>query len=164
MIIAKPVFPDFGEWLTYAEGVKSAEAIRRGILNVPTLEQYNNMVKAYTGLYVPICRQFGKLPITSFFRSAKLNVAVKGSKTSAHMDGLAIDIDCDGLKHVSNDVLYKWIRQNRWTLGYDQVITEFPDAAGKPSWIHVAYRATGNQRRQGMRAEKRPGQVIYIYE
>ena len=160
---SKPIqlFPDFGKYLTYNEAVKSAEAIRRGLKNIPTAQQYANMVRAYNDFYVPICNQFGKLPVTSFFRSAEVNKAVGGSKTSAHMSGLAIDIDCDGLRSVSNKDLYQWVRKN---LKFDQVITEFPDKNGNPSWIHIAHRANGPDRQQGMRAEKRGDGVIYIYE
>lgn len=156
------LFPDFGPLLTYAESVKSTTAIRLGITNVPTAEQYRNMVQAYKDFYVTICKQFGKLPVSSFFRSPALNRAVKGSGTSAHMAGCAIDIDCDGLKTPTNKELYQWCRAN---LKFDQCITEFPDANGNPGWIHIAHNRTGGvDRQQGMRAVMKQGSVYYIYE
>ncbi|GAB4018642.1 D-Ala-D-Ala carboxypeptidase family metallohydrolase [Spirosoma migulaei] len=155
------VCPDFGPLLTYSESVKSSTAIRHGIANVPNAAQYKNMCRVYADFYVPICKQFGKLPVSSFFRSVKLNTAVNGSKTSAHMDGLAIDIDCDGLRTPSNKELYQWVRKN---LKFDQLITEFPDGNGNPGWVHIAHRLFGADRQQGMRAEKRGNDVIYMYE
>lgn len=162
-IITPPaiIFPNFGPLLTYQEAVKSSTAIQNGIANIPTAAQYANMVRVYNDFYVPICRHFGKLPVSSFYRTKRLNTAVKGSKTSAHMDGLAIDIDCDGLNKPTNKELYLWIRAN---LKFDQVITEYPDANGNPGWVHVAHRLVGKDRQQGMRAVKRGDDVVYIYE
>lgn len=154
-------FDDFGAWLSYAEAVKSDTAIRLGIANVPTAAQYANGKRAYTDFFVPICKKFGKKRVNSMFRSKKLNTAIKGSKTSSHMDFLAIDIDCDGIPGITNKELYVWCRAN---LKFDQLITEFPDENGNPGWIHISYRATGYQRQQCMRAEKKAGQVYYIYE
>ncbi|GAB4003384.1 D-Ala-D-Ala carboxypeptidase family metallohydrolase [Spirosoma daeguense] len=154
-------YPNFGPYLTYAESVKSATAIRLGIVNVPPPEQYANMMRVYKEIYEPICKKFGKLPVSSFFRSPKLNSAVKGSKTSAHLLGLAIDIDCDGSSLTTNKALYQWVRQN---LKYDQCIQEYPDRNGNPGWIHIGLRLDGKYRQQGMRAELRGEDTIYIYE
>ncbi|GAB2582609.1 D-Ala-D-Ala carboxypeptidase family metallohydrolase [Spirosoma areae] len=158
-------FANFGPWLTYSEAVKSATAIRLGIVNVPTPAQYANMVRAYNGLYVPICKQFGKLPVTSFFRSAKLNAAVKGSKTSAHLDGLAIDIDCDGLSHVSNFQLYKFCRKNRKALNYDQLILEgYDSTTGQAAWVHIAFRQVEPQRQQCLIMVRKNGKTTYAID
>lgn len=155
-------WPDFGKWLTFYESIKSDTAIRKGIVNVPNTAHYKNMVRAYNDFYVPICNKFGKLPVSSFFRCPRLNTAVKGSKTSAHMAGSAIDIDCDGIKTPTNKELYEWCRKN---LKYDQLITEFPDKNGNPSWVHIAHSRDGSKdRQQGMRAVEKGGNVYYIYE
>lgn len=155
-------FPDFGKWLTFQEAIRSDTAIRRGIVNLPTEAQYANMVRTYHDFYVPICEHFGKLPVSSFFRTKTLNTAVKGSKTSAHMAGCAMDIDCDGRRTPTNKELYLWCRAN---LKYDQLITEFPDKWGNPSWVHIANSRDGSKnRQQGMRAVEKAGSVYYIYE
>lgn len=166
MTLAPPIglYPDFGVFLTYSESVKSDTAIQRGILNIPTPAQYDNMKRTHDAFYVAICQQFGKKRVNSMFRSKRLNTAVRGSKTSAHMDGLAIDIDCDGIPGITNKELYTWCRANRKTLGYDQLITEFPDSNGNPAWIHISFRAVGYQRQMGMRAVKKDGSVYYMYE
>lgn len=154
--------PNFGKWLTFAEAIKSDTAIRLGIVNVPSAEHYKNMVRVYTDFYVPICERFGKLPVSSFFRCPRLNKAVKGSATSAHMAGCAIDIDCDGVLSPTNKELYEWCKAN---LKYDQLIEEYPDANGNPGWVHIANNRTGGaNRQQGMRATLKNGQVYYTYE
>lgn len=167
MILAPPksaLFPDFGSFLTYAESVRSDKATELGIPNIPTPKQYDNGFRWYKGLYLPICKEFGKVPLSSGFRCKALNTAVNGSKTSAHMDFLAGDIDGDKIDPALNKAIYAWCRANRGTLGYDQLITEFPDKNGRPSWVHIAYRAVGYQRKMGMRAVKKDGRVFYMYE
>lgn len=153
------VFPDFGPWLTFNESIKSATAIRRGIDNHPDSKQYANMVAAYRDFYAPICAHFGKLPVSSFFRSVALNKAIGGAKTSAHMAGCAIDIDCDGIGHPTNRELFDWIRAN---LTFDQLILENPDQHGNPAWVHVAHNRDGQlDRGQVLRMVWSKGKQIY---
>lgn len=136
-------FPDFGPWLTYAEAVKSATALRRGIDNTPPVAVYDRMKLVYEHLYAPLCEHFGKVPVSSFFRSVNLNRAVGGSKGSQHVTGEAIDLDCDGVRGVTNRAVFEFIRDR---LDFDQLINEAPDAAGNPSWVHVSFRRPRNRR------------------
>ena len=154
-------FADFGPFLTFTESVKSDTAIRHGIPNLPTAAQYENGKRVYKDFIVPIFKQFGRKRVNSMFRSLRLNKVVKGSKTSAHLDFLAVDIDCDGLPGITNRQLYDWCKKY---LKFDQLIMEFPDENGNPAWIHIAWRFTGWQRQMSMRAEKRGEQVFYVYE
>jgi len=73
----------------------SSNAIRLGIPNVPTQEIIDNMVEAAQQLEV-VRVLLGNHPIyvDSWFRSPVLNAAVRGSKTSSHLDGWAIDFLC----------------------------------------------------------------------
>ena len=137
--------PDFGQWLTYAESVRSDTARRKGLSNVPSSQEYQNMVAVYQNLYVPICQRFGKLFVSSFFRSVAVNRAVGGAKKSQHMGGFAIDIDCDGTRTVANLQLYNWIVA---TLNFDQIILEYPDAQGRPSWVHCSFVSREKNRKQ----------------
>lgn len=158
----KPVqpFPNFGKYLTYQEAVKSTTAIRRGIRNQPTAEQYANLMRVYKEIYVPITAKFGKLPVSSMFRSAALNKAIGGSTTSAHLSGLAIDIDCDGLGYPSNKELYEWVKAN---LTVDQVIAESPNAQNIPSWVHVGLSPIGTTpRQQCLIMVRQKGKTIYL--
>ena len=161
-IIAQPkpiVYPDFGPLLTYSEGVKSATAIRKGIANVPNVDQYKNMVSVYNDFYAPICLKFGKLPVSSFFRSVALNKAIGGAATSAHMAGCAIDMDCDGLGWPTNLELFNWCREN---LHFDQLILENPDQHNNPAWVHIANNRDGQTNRmQVLRMIRKGGKTIY---
>lgn len=137
-------FPDFGPYLTFAEAIRSDTARRKGIPNLPTAEQYASMKAVYDNVYEPLCKRFGKLPVSSFFRSPVLNKAVGGSKTSQHMAGQAIDIDCDSIKVISNKQLHAWIRAN---MSWDQLGLEYPDANGNPGWVHVSWVSAEKNRK-----------------
>lgn len=140
-LIDEPVtFPDFGPYLSFKESIKSATAIRKGFLNMPSPLIYQNMVKVYHDFYVPICDRFGKIPVSSFYRSPELNAAIGGARNSAHLYGCAIDLDCDSLRTVSNKMLFEWIRAN---LKFDQLILENPDQHNNPAWVHVAHNRDG---------------------
>lgn len=152
-------FPNFGPLLTYAESVKSTTAIRRGIINQPTPEQYRNMAKVYQEVYAPICAKFGKLPVSSFFRSAALNRAIGGATNSAHLYGCAIDIDCDGIGYPTNKELFAWVRAN---LTFDQLIGEGIGADGHFQWVHIGLAQQGKgSRQQCLIMERKGGKTIY---
>ncbi len=154
-------FPDFGKLLTYREAVKSDTAIRRGIKNIPTVEQYKNMCRVYHQVYVPLCAKFGKLPVSSFFRSPTLNKAIGGASNSAHLYGAAIDIDCDGLGYPTNLELFNWIRAN---LKVDKLIKEAPHPiTGVPQWVHIGLNPSGPDRNLAMQMRRVNGKTIYEY-
>lgn len=69
--------------------------------------------------------------ITSGYRSAELNAAVKGSKTSQHMIGQAIDFTCPGFGSGPHDVAHA-LAQRMEILGIDQLILE-------NGWVHVSF-------------------------
>ncbi len=142
---------DLGQYCTYRDATYSETAKRLGIENVPNAAQLANMQAVHDTIYQPCCEHFGhRLPITSFFRSPVLNPHIPGSSnTSAHCLGQAIDIDCDGLDFVDNLTFLKYVRAN---YVFDQLILEYPDKDGKPSWVHVAFRTNGKNRKQVLRA------------
>ncbi|RIV19710.1 peptidase M15 [Fibrisoma montanum] len=152
------LFPDFGAYLTFQEAIKSQTAIRKGIANVPTAEHYGNMVRTYRMVIVPIFDHFGKLPITSFYRSPALNKAIGGAKGSSHMTGEAVDFDCDSLRTVTNRKLFDWARA---TIDFDQLILENPDEKGNAAWVHIGYRSKEENRRQVLRMIWHKGKQIY---
>jgi zinc D-Ala-D-Ala carboxypeptidase len=135
------------EFLTYEEAIASKTAKEKGIDNSPTPEHLLNMKHVAENVFDPV-RRFvnGPLYASSFYRSAKLNNAVAGSsKTSQHMKGEAIDIDCDHYGNGTNHDIFKFIISK---LAFDQLIMEYPDALGRPSWVHVSLRRDGNNRRE----------------
>lgn len=143
--------------------MKSATAIRKGIANVPTLAQYQNMQRVYDDFYAPACEHFGKkLPVTSFFRSPALNREIGGAANSAHMYGTAIDIDCDSLSNPTNKTLFDWFKQEK---KFDQLILESPDKNGNPQWVHIAFNRTGGiDRNEVLRMSRdKNGKANYQY-
>lgn len=135
------------EFLTYAEAVKSQTAIRHGISNEPTPEHLENMKHVAKNVFDPV-RKFvgGPLNASSFYRSPALNNAIGGSsKTSQHMKGEAIDIDCDTFGFGSNIGVFTFIKKY---LEFDQLILEYPDSNGNPAWVHVSLRMDGKNRKQ----------------
>lgn len=133
------------KYLNYEEATKSQTATRLGIKNEPNQQQLESMKYVAVNVFDKV-REFvgGPLHASSFFRSEKLNAAIGGSsKTSQHMKGEAIDIDCDTFGHGTNQEVFNYIRVN---LEYDQVIGEYPDANGKWSWVHVSLKKSGNRK------------------
>jgi hypothetical protein len=83
-----------------------------------------------------------------------LNQAVKGSITSQHCSGEAIDIDQKGGK-VTNKMIFDFIKDN---LKFDQLIYEF-GTKDNPDWVHVSY--SDKNRNQVLRAKRVNGKTIY---
>lgn len=135
------------KYLTLKEATYSQTAIAKKIDNRPNEDQLEAMRFVATKIFDPV-REFVGAPLyaSSFFRSAALNKLIGGSsKTSQHMKGEAIDIDCDMFGNSTNLEVFEFIRKN---LSFDQLILEYPDAIGKPSWIHVSLCRDSSKNRQ----------------
>lgn len=131
----------------------SEVALRQGIENTPTAYQVDNLRRLCEDILEPVRAILGvPLHINSGFRSAKVNAAVGGVHTSAHLAGLAADFVPIGLDlRTCFDIL-----RARPELGYDQIIFECA------AWIHLAAHAEGTQpRRQMLTAIGRPGAWTY---
>jgi hypothetical protein len=139
--------------ISYKEAVGSNYAKQKGIKNKPNEEQVENMKLLSEKVFEPL-REWVDAPIkvNSMFRSLELNTALKGSKTSSHMKGEAMDITSMGGK--SNLEMFYWIKDN---LEFDQLIWEF---GKEPKWLHVSYSAVKN-RKQILVTKKRG--VYYTY-
>jgi zinc D-Ala-D-Ala carboxypeptidase len=133
------------KYINYEEATQSQTATRLGIKNEPNPQQLEAMKYVAVNVFDKVREVVGgPLHASSFFRSEKLNAAIGGSsKTSQHMKGEAIDIDCDTFGHGTNQEVFNYIRVN---LEYDQVIGEYPDAKGKWSWVHVSLKKSGNRK------------------
>lgn len=143
--------------ITYAEGTVSAKAKELGIPNHPSPDILDTMRYTASKVFEPV-REHIKSPIEilSFFRSDRVNAAVKGSSTSQHCLGEAIDMS--GKKYgVSNAEIFEYILVN---LKFDQLIWEFGDEE-EPDWVHVSVRRKGN-RGQVLRAKKVAGKTKYF--
>ena len=139
--------------ISYKEAVGSNYAKQKGISNKPNEEQVENMKLLAEKVFEPL-REWVDAPIkvNSMFRSLELNTALKGSKTSSHMKGEAMDITSMGGK--SNLEMFHYIKDN---LEFDQLIWEF---GKEPKWLHVSYNKDNN-RKQVLVTKKRG--VYYTY-
>jgi hypothetical protein len=146
--------------LSLAEITRSETAKRLGINNEPTAEHLENFKLLAEKVFEPIREHFNvPIHISSGYRSKALNTAIKGSLSSQHCSGEAIDIDMDGSANgVTNTMVFDFIKDN---LDFDQMIWEF-GSSNKPDWVHVSYKANGKQRKQILRAVKSAGKTSYI--
>ena len=123
--------------LTLAQMTKSHKATELGIINLPTKLNIKNMSILATNLWQPLFNKFGAdLFISSGFRNLKLNRALKGSKTSQHMKGQAMDIHSKSIKMSYN--IYIWIKSN---LDFDQLIW-----VSHKGFFHVSFKIKGNRK------------------
>lgn len=130
--------------ISYREATFSITALRLGIDNTPSEMQLENMRFIAETIFEPLRILLGDRPIriSSFFRCEQLNKAIGGSPNSQHMClgyAAAMDLDNDNSKAgASNKMIFEVIRDNFY---YDQLINEFPDSKGNPSWVHVSIRS-----------------------
>jgi len=119
---------------TLQELIKSDTAIRKGINNNPNAEQIEKLKDLCENILQPVRDHFGRVKITSGFRSPELCHAIGSSVNSQHSKSEAADFECVG---VDNAELADWIYQ---TLKYDQLILEHY-TPGEPNsgWIHCSW-------------------------
>ena len=119
---------------TLSELTKSDTAIRRDINNNPNAEQVEKLKALCENILQPVRDHFGRVKVTSGFRSVDLCLAIGSSSNSQHAKAEAADFECVG---VDNAELADWIKDN---LPYDQLIVEYY-TPGEPNsgWIHCSY-------------------------
>ena len=146
------------EHLELAEVIRSESAKRRGISNMPTDEHIKNLKLIAENVFEPIRANFRQpIRISSGYRSQALNAAIGGAMRSQHSTGEALDIDMEGTA-LSNKEIFIFIKDK---LNFDQLIWEFGNK-NEPDWVHVSYKANGQQRKQVLRAIKEQGKTKYI--
>jgi len=146
------------EHLELAEVIRSESAKRRGISNMPTEQHIANLKKLAENVFEPIRANFRQpIRISSGYRSQSLNAAIGGATNSQHSTGEAIDIDMEGTK-ITNKEIFNFIKEK---LNFDQLIYEFGNNT-EPDWVHVSFKANGQQRKQVLRAIKENGKTKYI--
>ena len=137
------------------ELIKSDTAIRMGINNNPSAEQMEKLKALCENILQPVRDHFGRVKVTSCFRSVDLCLAIKSSANSQHAKAEAAAFEVMG---TDNAELADWIYKN---LDFDQLILEFY-TPGEPNsgWIHCSY--TPNQpRKQFLHAFKSEGKTKY---
>ena len=140
---------------TLSELTKSDTAIRRDINNNPNAEQVEKLKALCENILQPVRDHFGRVKITSGFRSVDLCLAIGSSANSQHAKAEAADFECPG---VDNAELADWIYKN---LEPDQLILEFY-TPGEPNsgWIHCSY-IEGTPRASYLHAFKSEGKTKY---
>ena len=137
------------------ELIKSDTAIRKGIDNNPNADQIEKLKLLCENILQPVRDHFGRVKITSGFRSVDLCLAIGSSQNSQHCKAEAADFECVG---VDNAELFDWIKSN---LEPDQLILEFY-TPGEPNsgWIHCSWIPEG-RREQYLHAYKLEGKTKY---
>jgi hypothetical protein len=145
--------------LSLSEVTRSDSAKRHGIDNTPTAEHLENFKLLAEKVFEPIRAHFGvPIHISSGYRSKALNAFIKGSASSQHCKGEAIDIDMDGSSNgVTNKMIFDFIVSN---LEWDQIIWEF-GSDSNPDWVHVSY-TKGKNRKQKLKAVRSGGKTTYL--
>jgi hypothetical protein len=143
------------EHITYKEATRSGTAVRMGIENIPDETELRRMKLVANKCFEPIRNHYGRpLTVTSFFRSNALNKEKKGSSTSQHCKGEAIDFDANS----DNKMIFNWMLKN---LEFDQLIWEYGDD-NEPAWIHVSYTEQKPNRQEALRVSKdKEGNDVY---
>jgi zinc D-Ala-D-Ala carboxypeptidase len=137
------------------ELTKSDTAIRLGIDNQPNADQIDKLKMLCERILQPVRDHFGRVKVTSGFRSSELCAAIGSSVNSQHAKAEAADFEVLG---VDNAEVADWVKMNCET---DQLILEFY-TPGEPNsgWIHASY-VEFNPRAQYMRAYKEGGKTKY---
>lgn len=139
-----------GKYFTLDEFTASQAAARRGLSNTPEQPALDAIKDLCKHVLDPLRASVqNPVVISSGYRSAAVNAAVGGSRSSQHRLGQAADIIVPGLP--PNRVV-SLIRS--LNLPFDQLINEFN------SWVHVSYGP--RHRRQVLLAERnRSGATFY---
>jgi hypothetical protein len=137
---------------TRSELLFSYTGARLGIDNTPHSPQIEGNLKQ-SALWLQALRDHIKKPIKvlSCYRCPILNHAVGGSKTSAHMQALAVDIVVDGI----SPRLLAEIIVHQTGFKFDQLIVEFGQ------WLHVGMPTEHHQRGQVLSATHENGKTVY---
>ena len=140
------------ENFTLGEMIRSEQAVRKGIRNVPGQSEIAALRLLCEQVLQPIRDHYDRpVIVTSGYRSPRLNTAIGGSKSSQHCKGEAADFTVSG---VSNIEVCRWIERN---LNYDQLIYEF----GESGWIHASYSAH-RMRNMELSAKRIGGRTRYL--
>ena len=119
---------------TLEELTKSDTAIRKGINNNPNPEQIEKLKTLCEKNLQPVRDHFGRVKVTSGYRSPELCVAIGSSLNSQHAKAEAVDFEVLG---VDNAEVADWVKMNCET---DQLILEYY-TPGEPNsgWIHASH-------------------------
>ena len=135
------------EHFTLRELERSATARRLGISNTAPNAAVVHLQQLCTHVLEPLRMDYGRpIRIGSGYRCPELNKAIGGATSSQHMSGKAADITSLHDERDENLQLLRTLITSG--LEYDQCICEFPDAFGRPDWVHVSWDADKPRQRR----------------
>lgn len=117
--------------------LKELSKTNTGLANFPPFEVQKNLEALVENVLDPLREKYGKkINVNSGYRSAAVNIKVKGAKNSDHLHGFAADITAGD--KVENKKLFELIRDN---FEYKQLINEYDY-----SWVHVSWQRGANRK------------------
>lgn len=141
-----------GQYFAWSEWEESSTAERLGLDNTAPALARRAIAHLVKVVLDPLREALARpVRITSGFRSAAVNAAIKGSPTSQHMRGEAADIKIDGMG--AEAIARAIVDLN---VEFDQVIWYDPSRGGH---VHVSCKAFGHNRRQTLWAPSGGGYV-----
>jgi zinc D-Ala-D-Ala carboxypeptidase len=143
-----------GQFFEWGEFIASGAASRLGLDNTPTPEAQRNLVRLVDVVLDPARERLGTpIRITSGYRAPAVNHAVRGSPSSMHLTGEAVDIKADGFVA---EQLAEFLANSG--LPFDQIIWYAPSRGGH---VHVSYTESRQNRRQTLHAPADGGYVAW---
>lgn len=126
------------KYFSLREFLYSKTAEDNNIENLPSWGQLISLNKIATEYLDPIRESWGSpLIVSSGYRTEQLNAKLKGSKTSSHKEGKAVDIQPE---NPTKDNVYElweficaFLQKNKMV--WDQCYIE--NSAGKTWWVHL---------------------------
>lgn len=130
------------KYFTEKESTVSAMGERLKIKNIPNQNEKDNIL--YTASRMDVIREYLGVPliVLSWFRSEELNIAVKGSKTSTHKFGMAVDVYSTKMesKNIYNMLIEA---QKKRIIQFDQLIF-YPNQ----NFVHIGFKLNEDQERK----------------
>ena len=136
-------------YFTLEELLRSDTALENKIANLPSWEIIEHLIELKDFLN-PLREAWGSaIIVSSGFRCKALNDFIKGSSTSVHQIGYAVDIrPANGKFDDFIDFLKDYLKDK----DYDQCIVE---SSGNSKWIHIGLKNNaGKQRKLWMKISK----------
>ena len=148
------------KYFTLSELTKSATAKRLGIDTEADASIRASLTALVENVLDPLRVRWGMpIIVTSGYRSTALNKAVGGAANSQHTKGMAADIRTVSDSRADNMRLLRCLLNSG--IVFDQVVCEYPDAQGRPDWIHVSFNKGGN-RKNRLTAVRKNGKTVYV--
>jgi hypothetical protein len=129
--------------------------------NTPGPQQIVKLVRLAQDCLEPIRAYWGRIRVSSGYRSPQVNAFVHGSQGSQHMKAEAADITF--MEVFAQDLwkVGKWIATSG-KVTFDQLIFEFVSADGRHGWLHISYVTDRKNRGEILVASRNPkGEVAY---